>query len=96
MTDSGKGFIRHRRLLSKCSVNSLIELSPTSLHRSDSYSKNPSYSYSKAVLLNRVVVGRGKILFNDDTSLTEPPAGYDSVSYLTTVAIPTEQSLYRS
>ena len=59
MTDSGKGFIRHRRLLSKCSVNSSIELSLMSLHRSDSYSKNPSYSYSyrKAVLLNRVVVG---------------------------------------
>jgi len=30
-------------------------------------------------LLNKVVVGNGMKLSQDDTSLTEPPPGYDSV-----------------
>jgi hypothetical protein len=34
----------------------------------------------KAVLLNKVVVGKGKKLMYDDTTLTAPPPGYDSVS----------------
>jgi len=31
------------------------------------------------MLLNRVVVGRGYKMTVDDTALTEPPTGYDSV-----------------
>ena len=55
--------------------------------RSDSYSHNDCASKWKAVLLNKVVVGRGYSLKVNDTTLTGPPAGYDSVS-----AIP--QSLF--
>ncbi|PVF95503.1 ADP-ribosylation [Serendipita vermifera] len=40
---------------------------------------NLSSSPSKAMLLNKVVVGKGKILRDDDRTLTEPPPGYDSV-----------------
>ena len=49
--------------------------------RSNDYSKNLGISSEwKALLLNKVVVGNGKKLTQDDTSLTEPPPGYDSVS----------------
>jgi len=33
----------------------------------------------KALLLNNIVVGNGKKLTRNAPSLTEPPAGYDSV-----------------
>jgi len=33
----------------------------------------------KAILLNKVVVGRGYQMYQDNTSLTAPPAGFDSV-----------------
>jgi hypothetical protein len=36
----------------------------------------------KAIMLNRVVVGKGYKLKQDDPTLTSPPAGYDSVSEL--------------
>jgi len=48
--------------------------------RSDSYSTNDCTSNWKAMLLNRVVVGRGYKMTVDSPTLTEPPAGYDSVS----------------
>ena len=48
--------------------------------RSDSYSQNSCTSNWKAMLLNRVVVGRGYRMTVDNTTLTEPPADYDSVS----------------
>jgi len=35
------------------------------------------------MLLNRVVVGRGYKVTVDNTTLTKPPAGYDSVSAMT-------------
>ena len=49
--------------------------------RSNDYSKNIGVdSEWKALLLNKVVVGNGKKLIQNDTSLTEPPTGFDSVS----------------
>ena len=49
--------------------------------RSNDYSKNLGVNSEwKALLLNKVAVGNGKKLSQDDTSLTEPPPGYDSVS----------------
>ena len=51
--------------------------------RSNDYSKNVGINSEwKAVLLNKVVVGNGKRLINDDTSLTAPPPGFDSVGIL--------------
>jgi len=47
--------------------------------KSDSYSRNNCTSNWKAILLNKVVVGRGYKMMVDNTTLTEPPAGYDSV-----------------
>jgi len=32
-----------------------------------------------AILLNKVVVGKGYKILNDNPSMTGPPAGYDSV-----------------
>ena len=48
--------------------------------RSDGYSCNDVPSTWKAMLLNRVVVGKGYKMTVDNTTLTEPPTGYDSVS----------------
>jgi len=48
--------------------------------RSNDYSYNESVSNWKALLLNKVVVGKGMKLVLDDPTLTEPPPGYDSVS----------------
>ena len=49
--------------------------------RSGDYSKNVGInSELKALLLNKVVVGNGKKLIIDNTTLTAPPAGFDSVS----------------
>ncbi|KAF9790510.1 hypothetical protein BJ322DRAFT_1104161 [Thelephora terrestris] len=48
--------------------------------KSNDYSKNLGVSSDwKALLLNKVVVGNGKKLTQDDTTLTEPPPGYNSV-----------------
>jgi len=48
--------------------------------KSNDYSKNEgNASKWKALLLNKVVVGKGKKLTNDDTTLTQPPPGYNSV-----------------
>jgi len=47
--------------------------------KSNDYSRNESNSKWKALLLNKVVVGKGKKLTQDDTTLTKPPAGHDSV-----------------
>lgn len=48
--------------------------------RSDDYSENKLASNLKAVMLNKVVVGKGCKLTNNQPTLTAPPAGYDSVS----------------
>jgi len=51
--------------------------------RSNDYSKNEGITSDwKALLLNKVVVGNGKKLTQDDITLTQPPSGYDSVSVL--------------
>ena len=48
--------------------------------RSNDYSRNNGITSGwKALLLNKVVVGKGMKLTNDDTTLTQPPPGYDSV-----------------
>ena len=47
--------------------------------RSDDYSDNVTKSNLKAILLNKVVVGKGCKMTHDNTTLTAPPAGYDSV-----------------
>jgi len=47
--------------------------------KSDGYSLNGVTSEWKAILLNKVVVGKGYKTKVDSTSLTTPPAGYDSV-----------------
>ena len=53
----------------------------TKFSRSNDYSRNASSCKSslKAILLNKVVVGRGCKMVHDSTSLTAPPSGYDSV-----------------
>lgn len=51
--------------------------------RSDRYSRNDCTSNWKAMLLNKVVVGRGYKMTVDNTTMTEPPAGYDSVRVIT-------------
>ena len=48
--------------------------------RSNDYSSNKSSSPYKAILLNKVVVGKGYKVTENNTSLTAPPSGYDSVS----------------
>jgi hypothetical protein len=68
-------------------ADTLVQLSAISHlteHRSNDYTRNPSTSALKAMLLNKVVVGRGQKLLTDNTSLTAPPAGYDSVMSLLT------------
>jgi len=55
-----------------------IYTSSTSL-KSNGYSRNGCTSNWKAMLLNKVVVGNGYKMTSSNSSLTEPPAGYDSV-----------------
>ncbi|KAJ7757697.1 hypothetical protein DFH07DRAFT_1060525 [Mycena maculata] len=55
-----------------------IYTSSTSSKAND-YSHNDCTSSLKAILLNKVIVGRGCKLTQDNVSLTAPPAGYDSV-----------------
>jgi hypothetical protein len=85
---SGMGFTLlplHQSLsssrLSAWSTN--VHLMPRfSTSRSNDYSKNIGVNSEwKALLLNKVIVGKGKKLTKDDTSLTQPPPGYDSVSF---------------
>ncbi|KAI5116798.1 hypothetical protein M0805_001800 [Coniferiporia weirii] len=48
--------------------------------KSDHFSKNVNFtSPLKAILLNKVVVGKGCKMLKDDNTLVAPPAGYDSV-----------------
>jgi hypothetical protein len=47
--------------------------------RSNDYSSNVASSPLKAILLNKVVVGKGYKMTQDSTSLSAPPNGYDSV-----------------
>ncbi|KAJ3720500.1 hypothetical protein FB446DRAFT_323999 [Lentinula raphanica] len=47
--------------------------------KSNDYSTNECRSPLKAILLNKVVVGKGCKLTQDNVSLTAPPLGYDSV-----------------
>ena len=47
--------------------------------RSNDYSYNQTNSEWKALLLNKVVVGRGLKLTQDDPTITQPPLGFDSV-----------------
>ncbi|CAA7269535.1 unnamed protein product [Cyclocybe aegerita] len=47
--------------------------------KSNDYSHNDCKSHLKAILLNKVVVGKGCKMLQDNTNLTTPPAGYDSV-----------------
>ncbi|KAJ6561844.1 hypothetical protein B0H19DRAFT_1209997 [Mycena capillaripes] len=47
--------------------------------KSNDYSNNDCASSFKAILLNKVIVGKGCKLTHDNVALTAPPAGYDSV-----------------
>ncbi|KAJ3979262.1 hypothetical protein F5890DRAFT_1589450 [Lentinula detonsa] len=47
--------------------------------KSNDYSTNECRSPLKAILLNKVVVGKGCKLTQDNVALTSPPQGYDSV-----------------
>ncbi|THH08931.1 hypothetical protein EW145_g2388 [Phellinidium pouzarii] len=47
--------------------------------KSDDYSDNVIKSPLKAILLNKVVVGKGCKMTHDNTTLTAPPSGYDSI-----------------
>ena len=82
MADSEKEFTRRRLppslLLYTSFLNSFLICLLT---RSNDYSHNDCKSSLKAILLNKVVVGKGCKLLQDNTSLTAPPAGYDSVSF---------------
>jgi hypothetical protein len=47
--------------------------------KSNDYVQNGGSSQLKAMLLNKVVVGKGYKMTYDNTTLTAPPQGYDSV-----------------
>lgn len=47
--------------------------------KSNDYASNVNPSGLKAILLNKVIVGKGYKMTQDNTSLTAPPSGYDSV-----------------
>lgn len=55
-----------------------IYTSSTSSKAND-YSSTDSSSPLKAILLNKVVVGKGYKILHDNPSMSAPPAGYDSV-----------------
>jgi len=74
-----------RRLRQSLSVQRIVIEHPPNVaispDRSNDYSYNDSITSGwKALLLNKVVVGKGMKLTKDDTTLTQPPPGYDSVS----------------
>ncbi|KIJ11977.1 hypothetical protein PAXINDRAFT_163988 [Paxillus involutus ATCC 200175] len=47
--------------------------------KSNDYSNNVKPSNQKAILLNKVVVGKGYKMTQDNTTMTAPPPGHDSV-----------------
>ncbi|KAH6913474.1 hypothetical protein BKA70DRAFT_1262986 [Coprinopsis sp. MPI-PUGE-AT-0042] len=47
--------------------------------KSNDYSHNDCKSHLKAILLNKVVVGKGCKMMQDNTTLVTPPNGFDSV-----------------
>ncbi|KAN0093141.1 hypothetical protein V8E55_003925 [Tylopilus felleus] len=47
--------------------------------KSNDYSSNVKPSRQKAILLNKVVVGKGYKMTQDNSNMTSPPPGYDSV-----------------
>jgi hypothetical protein len=49
--------------------------------RSNDYSRNGTRSRWKALILNKVVVGKGYKITQDNPSLAGPPGGYDSVRF---------------
>ncbi|KIJ66837.1 hypothetical protein HYDPIDRAFT_166294 [Hydnomerulius pinastri MD-312] len=61
-----------------CRFGAGIYTSSTS-SKSNDYSTNVKPSNLKTMLLNKVVVGKGYKMTQDNTSLTAPPPGYDSV-----------------
>jgi len=66
--------------LIKVGAYTFIYTLPHTLIRSNDYSRNVTSSPWKAMILNNVVVGKGYKITNDNSSLTGPPPGYDSVS----------------
>ncbi|KAG6331006.1 hypothetical protein ID866_8086, partial [Astraeus odoratus] len=60
-----------------CSFGAGIYTSSTS-SKSNGYSSNGTHSNLKAILLNKVVVGRGHKMTYSGLGLTAPPSGYDS------------------
>ena len=50
------------------------------MSRANDYSSTDSSSPWKAILLNKVVVGKGYKILHDNPSMSAPPSGYDSVS----------------
>ena len=63
--------------------SSSLGLPSNGFGRSNGYSRNDCTSNWKAMLLNKVVVGKGYKMMVNNTTLTEPPAGYDSVNIVT-------------
>ena len=65
----------------KCSFGKGLYTSSTS-SKSDDYASNSgkTSSSNKAILLNKVVVGKGYKVTENATTMTAPPPGYDSVS----------------
>lgn len=61
------------------SLNRSLRVLRFNLFRSNDYSHNDCQSDLKAMLLNKVIVGKGCKMTQDNTTLTAPPAGYDSV-----------------
>ena len=56
------------------------DLSLMMVSRANDYSSTDSSSPLKAILLNKVVVGKGYKILHDNPAMTAPPSGYDSVS----------------
>jgi len=87
----GEVWSRYLHILDLIKVRAILLRAHCSYHltalvgflRSDRYSRNDYKSNWKAMLLNKVVVGKGYKMTVDNTSLTQPPAGYDSVSDIT-------------
>lgn len=81
-TGLGAVFIRHQRHQSKWPALLFFKNSLQFLHvnRSNDYSQNDCKSNLKAILLNKVVVGKGHKMTHDNSTITSPPQGYDSVS----------------
>jgi hypothetical protein len=86
----GKGYTHPRLLRSQSIFNEISEVDQLTFFRSNDYSSNECKSPLKAILLNKVVVGKGCKMLQDNTTLTAPPPGFDSViiaSFLTVVGL---------